>query len=682
MKSIRSKTLISILPVVLIGMVLISFLSIYYFQNLLSSKLNDSMNSKLQENKQQIEKSLGEHSKISLGLAKVAETLPRSFTMQDYSGLLKNIIAANTATYGAGIYFEPYKYLNSIKYFGPYAYKDGDKTVYTEDYSTESYNYPSYDWYKNGMNTKESIVWSLPFYDEVSKISMVTATAPMYDSNKNFIGVAAADVNITTIQNIIGSIKNGDKGRAFLIGRDGTYIADKDKSKVMKTKISGDKNASLASLGKAMLSGNSGKGEFSDQYGAEEVFYTKIAGTNWTLALAIPKAELLKEVSSVIYKLIIIIIISVLTVVGFVIFFTNYLSKSLNNVNKIASAMAEGDMTQRFNVTSSDEIGKMGSNLNKMVENTSSIINTILENSHNMNSASESLLLSIEEMSSKFEDIKSSTEGIVNGIQETSASSEEINASVEEVNSSVQELSQKALGGSNVANDSKKKALEVQRNGQAAIDKAKDVYEEKQSKILKAIEDGKVVNEIKIMAETIASIAEQTNLLALNAAIEAARAGEQGKGFAVVANEVKKLAEESSIAVSNIKETIMKVQEAFKNMSSNCHHILSFIKEEVNPSFANFENMGNEYHKDADYVSVMSDEIASASEELTATIGQVSEAVQSMTEVAQSSSEKAENIKSNIEDTTKDVEKISSSAMEQAEIAKKLSDTVKKFKLS
>ena len=60
------------------------------------------------------------------------------------------------------------------------------------------------------------------------------------------------------------------------------------------------------------------------------------------------------------------------------------------------------------------------------------------------------------------------------------------------------------------------------------------------------------------MADAIAAISQQTNLLALNAAIEAARAGEQGRGFAVVAEEVRKLAEESSMTVATIQTTVRK----------------------------------------------------------------------------------------------------------------------------
>ena len=96
-----------------------------------------------------------------------------------------------------------------------------------------------------------------------------------------------------------------------------------------------------------------------------------------------------------------------------------------------------------------------------------------------------------------------------------------------------------------------------------------NVYKEKLEKCNRAIEEGKIVKEIEVMAETIEEISEQTNLLALNAAIESQRAGEAGKGFAVVAEEVRTLAEASKDAVVSIKETIKKVEKSFEDLSNN-----------------------------------------------------------------------------------------------------------------
>ena len=125
----------------------------------------------------------------------------------------------------------------------------------------------------------------------------------------------------------------------------------------------------------------------------------------------------------------------------------------------------------------------------------------------------------------------------------------------------------------------------------------------------KAIEYGKVVDSIKVMADTIGSIAEQTNLLALNAAIEAARAGEQGKGFAVAAEKVRRLAEESSQAVMNIQDTIVKVQQAFTSSIDTASDILEFIDTQVYKQFDAYGETGNQYYNDSDFVSKMSEEI-------------------------------------------------------------------------
>ncbi|NRT31923.1 methyl-accepting chemotaxis protein [Clostridium beijerinckii] len=197
----------------------------------------------------------------------------------------------------------------------------------------------------------------------------------------------------------------------------------------------------------------------------------------------------------------------------------------------------------------------------------------------------------------------------------------------------------------------------------------------------KAIEDGKVVESIKVMAETIGGIAEQTNLLALNAAIEAARAGEQGKGFAVVAEEVRKLAEQSSDAVINIQDTINKVQLAFNSSINTGSDILEFISKNVEEQFNDYSEVGNKYYNDSNFVSNMSEEIAAMSEEITATVGQVSEAIQNMAQTSQKSSEGAEMIKDSMNETTKAIEQVALTAQGQAELAQKLNEMVQKFKI-
>ena len=212
-----------------------------------------------------------------------------------------------------------------------------------------------------------------------------------------------------------------------------------------------------------------------------------------------------------------------------------------------------------------------------------------MENSQDMSASSEELSATVQELTSKTEEIDNAVANIAYEMQESSSSSEEITASVEEVDSSINELSEKAMEGSNNANKSKERATEVEKKGKEAIEEVRNLYEEKKKNMLMAIEDGKVVDNIKVMADTIASISEQTNLLALNAAIEAARAGEQGKGFAVVAEEVRKLAEQSSQAVTGIQDTIVKVQNAFKNLSGTGSEVLKFINENVHQQFEYFE---------------------------------------------------------------------------------------------
>lgn len=346
--------------------------------------------------------------------------------------------------------------------------------------------------------------------------------------------------------------------------------------------------------------------------------------------------------------------------------------------------VSKGDFTKQIPeiyLKRKDETGQLAASINTMQKDIGALIREITEDLQKMTASSEGISSAMEQLSTKNEDIDQAVKGIANDLQETSASSEQISASIQEVDASVNVLSDRAMDGSNNAEQSKQRAAEVQRTGKASVEETRKLYEEKEQGIIKAIDDGMVVDEIKIMAETIASISEQTNLLALNAAIEAARAGEQGRGFAVVAEEVRKLAEQSSEAVSGIKDTIEKVQQAFINLSTNSSQVLMFIQEKVDPQLTAMGEMGNQYFSDAEFVTNMSEEIASMSEELTATINEVSKAVQNTSIIAQKSSENIDTIKGSIDETTKGIEQVSGAAAEQFKLAQRLNDMVKKFKV-
>lgn len=328
-----------------------------------------------------------------------------------------------------------------------------------------------------------------------------------------------------------------------------------------------------------------------------------------------------------------------------------------------------------------DEMGELANSIHMMQNDMSALIKEIMGRSQDMNASSQELSATVEELTIKAENIEAAINRITNDAQETSASAEEISAAIEEVNSSITILSSRAIEGSNNANESKGRATEVQNRGKSSVQETRRTYDEKKEKGLRAIEDGKIVENIKVMADTIAEISEQTNLLALNAAIEAARAGEQGKGFAVVAEEVRALAEQSSEAVTNIKNTIIKVQQAFKNLSDNSKDVLNFIRDNVDPQFESMKDMGNKYYNDAEFVTNMSKEIASMSKELAVTINQINEAIQNTAGTAQQSSENAETIKESISQTTKAIEQVAVTAQHQAELAENLNEMVHRFKI-
>ena len=454
------------------------------------------------------------------------------------------------------------------------------------------------------------------------KAKLKTATHSMAESlGAMLTRTSGQEAKVELIRHALDTIRfESDKSGYYFVYRGTTCIALPPKKELQGKDLGNMQDSNGVKIMQGLQQAASKGGDFLqyiwDKPGAGEqpklAYAEMIPGTDFWIGTGVyidnikaQKAATTSEINDLaggIFNSSLAIISGVLLVMGLLgVAIARSITGPIRNIMLFAENMSQGDFTRTLDIHQRDEVGKLADSLNDMVGKLREVVKEVKVASENVAGGSQ--------------DLSSSSENMSQGATEQAASVEEASSSMEEMAANIRQ---------NAGN-----AQETERIALKAANDAKDGGEAVDGTV-------KAMKEIAEKITIIEEIARQTNLLALNAAIEAARAGEYGKGFAVVAAEVRKLAERSGGAATEISE----LSSASVQVAEKAGDMLRQIVPDI--------------QRTAELVQ----EIAMASNEQDAGAAQISQAMQQLDQVVQQNAALAEEMASTSEELSGQAEQL------------------------
>lgn len=443
------------------------------------------------------------------------------------------------------------------------------------------YNIFEKPWYQDGIKSQDFIFGSV-YFDEDSQNYVVGASGVLKDSRGNVRGVAAADIYLNAISDIVRQVQIEKTGGTYLVdGRTGVIIGHGNQD-LVGALLEEQADGMYQFTARQLSSEAQGLMTYEAEAG-DEIYLDieKVPGSDWIAVSYVPRAEVLYDINKLTRSVIALAVLALIVLTGLILILVRKsIVKPVKKIDHVAKRIADGHLDETIDYRSGDELGALAANFNRTairlrsyvdyIKEISEVLNEIAKGNLNFRLAldytgefksvknaldyiSEKLNETMGQINIAADQVASGSSNVSSGAQALSAGAGQQASAVEELASTVSEISSQVEHNAHNANQASlqvKKTSESLKTGSQHMKQMLEAMEEIDNS---SAEIGKIM-------KTVEDIAFQTNLLALNAAVEAARAGEAGKGFAVVADEVRNLAgkcQEASQTTSQLIENTL-----------------------------------------------------------------------------------------------------------------------------
>lgn len=341
----------------------------------------------------------------------------------------------------------------------------------------------------------------------------------------------------------------------------------------------------------------------------------------------------------------------------------------------------EGDLTQKLDVRSGDELELIAGNVNELLAYIRKIMIGISSGSMRLMSTSRKMVDHVSSADESITDVSATMQEMSAAMEETTSSLNQITEAIDEIYLSVERIAGNADAGKVSSQEMESRASGANDAAAEGQKKANIETEKMAASLNEKIAKSKSVEQIEVLTSNIIEITEQTNLLALNASIEAARAGEAGRGFAVVADEIGKLAGNSADAAAKIRQVSAEVIQAVDELAEGSQQMIEFVRNSTEEGFGGLVATSENYATDANAMRAMMEQFAQTAEELRSTMDGIRESISAVNIAVEESAKGIAGVSESSVQLTGNVNDIQSEASDNNGIAEDLATEVGKFKL-